>query len=61
MITEISAVCTAPSHRGRGLATALVRALVAGIRARGERALMHAAASTIGAIRLYESEVRVPS
>ena len=29
--TEISAVCTRPDHRGQGLATRLVRALVAGI------------------------------
>lgn len=53
--TEISAVCTDPLYRGRGLATDLVRALVAGIRSRGEQALLHAAASNTGAIRLYES------
>jgi ribosomal protein S18 acetylase RimI-like enzyme len=53
--TEISAVCTDPEYRGQGLATGLVRALVAGIRARGEQALLHAAASNTGAIRLYES------
>jgi ribosomal protein S18 acetylase RimI-like enzyme len=53
--TEISAVCTDPAYRGRGLATDLVRALVAGIRARGEQALLHAAASNTGAVRLYES------
>ena len=34
--TEISAVCTNPAHRGRGLATRLVRAVAVGIRARGE-------------------------
>lgn len=53
--TEISAVCTDPAHRGQGLATRLVSALVTGIRARGETALMHAAASNTSAIRLYES------
>jgi ribosomal protein S18 acetylase RimI-like enzyme len=53
--TEISAVCTDPEYRGQGLAAGLVRALVAGIRARGEQALLHAAASNTGAIRLYES------
>ncbi len=53
--TEISAVCTAPEHRGRGLATRLVRALVHGIRERGETAFLHAAGSNIHAIRLYES------
>jgi predicted GNAT family acetyltransferase len=53
--TEISAVCTDPSYRGQGLATTLVLALVAGIRARGEHAFMHAAATNTVAIRLYES------
>ncbi|MGB3444143.1 MAG: GNAT family N-acetyltransferase [Actinophytocola sp.] len=53
--TEISAVCTDPAFRGEGLATALVRALVMGIRGRDERPFMHAAASNTAAIRLYES------
>lgn len=53
--TEISAVCTDPAHRGQGLASALVRALVLGIRARGEQALLHASASNTDAIRLYQS------
>ncbi|MER5883218.1 GNAT family N-acetyltransferase [Streptomyces sp. NPDC001941] len=53
--TEISAVCTHPDHRGRGLATRLVRAVAAGIRERGETPFMHAAASNTGAIGLYES------
>ncbi|MFC4144774.1 GNAT family N-acetyltransferase [Micromonospora mangrovi] len=53
--TEISAVCTAPEARGQGLATRLVRAVAAGIRARGERPFLHAAASNVTAIRLYES------
>lgn len=53
--TEISAVCTDPAYRGRGLATRLVRALTAGIRDRGEQALMHASATNTSAIRLYES------
>ncbi|WP_367128018.1 GNAT family N-acetyltransferase [Saccharothrix sp. HUAS TT1] len=52
---EISAVCTDPAHRGRGLATRLVHAVAAGIRARGERPMMHASASNTAAIRLYES------
>jgi GNAT superfamily N-acetyltransferase len=51
--TEISAVCTDPSFRGRGLATTLVRAVGAGIRDRGETPLMHAAASNTTAIALY--------
>ncbi|GAB2967700.1 GNAT family N-acetyltransferase [Saccharothrix stipae] len=53
--TEISAVCTDPAHRGGGLATRLVLAVTAGIRARGEQALMHASATNTSAIRLYES------
>ncbi|OIJ65344.1 GNAT family N-acetyltransferase [Streptomyces mangrovisoli] len=53
--TEISAVCTHPDHRGRGLATRLVRAVAAGIRDRGDTPFLHAAASNTNAIRLYES------
>ncbi|POM27350.1 Mycothiol acetyltransferase [Actinomadura rubteroloni] len=53
--TEISAVCTDATYRGQGLATRLVRTLVAGIRARGEAPFMHAAAHNTTAIRLYES------
>jgi ribosomal protein S18 acetylase RimI-like enzyme len=53
--TEISAVCTDDAYRGQGLATRLVRAVAAGIRRRGETPFMHAAASNINAIRLYES------
>jgi ribosomal protein S18 acetylase RimI-like enzyme len=53
--TEISAVCTDPGHRGRGLATRLVRAVAAGIRERGERPFLHARADNTDAIRLYES------
>ncbi|MCT9007440.1 GNAT family N-acetyltransferase [Streptomyces rhizosphaerihabitans] len=53
--TEISAVCTHPGHRGRGLATRLVRAVAAGIRERGDIPFLHAAADNTNAIRLYES------
>jgi Predicted acetyltransferase len=53
--TEISAVCTDPEFRGQGLATRLVLAVAAGIRARGETPFMHAAADNTNAIRLYES------
>lgn len=53
--TEISAVCTDPAHRGQGLAGRLIRAVVAGIRERGELPFLHAAASNTGAIRLYEA------
>ncbi|WP_322657971.1 GNAT family N-acetyltransferase [Streptomyces justiciae] len=53
--TEISAVCTDPDHRGRGLGTRLVRAVAAGIRERGETPFLHAAANNASAVRLYES------
>jgi len=52
-ITEISAVCTDPAHRGQGLATRLVLAVAAGIRARGEVPFLHTVADNTGAIRLY--------
>jgi ribosomal protein S18 acetylase RimI-like enzyme len=52
--TEISAVCTDPDFRGQGLAGRLVRAVAHGIADRGERALLHAAATNTHAIRLYE-------
>lgn len=53
--TEISAVCTDQAYRGQGLATRLVRAVAAGIRQRGETPFLHAVASNVTAIRLYES------
>jgi ribosomal protein S18 acetylase RimI-like enzyme len=53
--TEISAVCTGERHRGRGLASELVRALVAAIVARGEVPFLHVVAENAVAIRLYEA------
>ncbi|GAB20737.1 hypothetical protein GOEFS_128_00050 [Gordonia effusa NBRC 100432] len=52
--TEISAVCTAPAARGRGLATTLIRAVGAGIRARGDQLFLHTSAGN-PARKLYES------
>jgi predicted GNAT family acetyltransferase len=52
--TEISAVCTAPAHRGEGLATSLVSTLVADIRERSENAFLHVLKTNANAIRLYE-------
>lgn len=52
--TEISAVCTRPDHRGQGLASRLVRALIAGIEHRSGRAFLHVLATNTAAIRLYE-------
>ncbi|MEU6343986.1 GNAT family N-acetyltransferase [Streptomyces sp. NPDC046977] len=53
--TEISAVCTDPDHRGRGLASRLIRAVGAVIADRGELPFLHAAGNNANAIRLYES------
>lgn len=52
---EISAVATDPDHRRRGLAELLVRVVAAGIVARGDVPLLHAAGTNTGAIRLYEA------
>jgi len=52
---EISAVCTDVAARGRGLASTLVRDLVARIRDRGETPMLHVAEDNIGAIPIYES------
>jgi ribosomal protein S18 acetylase RimI-like enzyme len=52
--TEISAVCTAPTHRGHGMASRLVGALIAGIQRRSERAFLHVLTTNANAIRLYE-------
>lgn len=53
--TEISAVCTKPDHRGEGLASRLMGALIAGIHRRSERAFLHVLSTNTGAIRLYET------
>ncbi len=50
---EVSAVCTHPSVRGEGLGSELVRAVVAGVRADGSRALLHVEDGS-PARRLYE-------
>ncbi len=53
--TEISAVCTEPDHRGQGLASELMGALIAGIKRRSERAFLHVLSTNTGAIGLYEA------
>jgi ribosomal protein S18 acetylase RimI-like enzyme len=53
--TEISAVCTKPDHRGQGLASQLVHALIAAIQGRSERAFLHVMSTNTQAIRLYEA------
>lgn len=52
--TEVSAVCTHPSVRGQGLASALTRHVVIGILARGQTPLLHVAEQNVGAKRVYE-------
>jgi ribosomal protein S18 acetylase RimI-like enzyme len=52
--SEISAVCTRPDHRGRGLASQLVGALTARIQRRSQGVFLHVLSTNTGAIRLYE-------
>lgn len=52
--TEVSAVCTHPDFRGRGMAAQLSSLVAERILARGERPFIHAFASNRQAIRLYE-------
>jgi ribosomal protein S18 acetylase RimI-like enzyme len=53
--TEISAVCTVEEVRGRGLARQLVQKVLAGIRKRGEEAVLHVLSDNAPAIALYRS------
>jgi GNAT superfamily N-acetyltransferase len=53
--TEVSAVCTDPSARKRGLASRLIRAVAAGIDARAETTMLHVLAENHTAIRVYEN------
>ncbi len=52
--TEVSAVCTHPSARGRGLAAALSHRVATGILARGQTPILHVALTNVGARRVYE-------
>lgn len=52
--TEISAVATDAEHRRQGLASRLVLDVAHHIRARGDRALLHAAETNVNAIAGYE-------
>lgn len=51
---EVSAVCTHPDARGRGLAAALTRRVADGIRADGAEAFLHVAEDNHTARRVYE-------
>jgi ribosomal protein S18 acetylase RimI-like enzyme len=52
--TEISAVCTDESVRGRGLASTLVRDLVGRILDRDETPVLHVMTTNVSAIRVYD-------
>lgn len=52
--TEVSAVCTHPDWRGRGLAAALTCEIAAAIVDRDERAFLHVAGNNPDAKRVYE-------
>jgi ribosomal protein S18 acetylase RimI-like enzyme len=52
--TEISAVCTDPAYRGRGLAARLSLAVAANIQERGDTPFLGALTANTGAVRLYE-------
>lgn len=51
---ELSAICTHPDYRGRGLAAELTLHLVSEIRARGEVAFLHTESYNLAAKSLYE-------
>jgi ribosomal protein S18 acetylase RimI-like enzyme len=51
---EISAVCTAAEHRGKGYAARLVLAVAAGIQESGQTPFLHTGAGNTNAISLYE-------
>lgn len=51
--TEISAVCTHPSHLGKGYASALTQKVADGIAARGETAFLHVRGDNQRAIDVY--------
>jgi len=51
--TEITAVCTHPDFRGRGLAAALIARVAEGIKARGETPFLHVFSHNAPAIAVY--------
>lgn len=54
-LAEVSAVCTWPEFRGRGLAGRLIRRVMAGFTARGDVPFLHSYAGNAKAIGLYET------
>lgn len=53
--SEVSAVCTHPDHRGRGLAKALMREVIGRILDEGDACFLHAFADRAATIALYRS------
>lgn len=53
-VSEISAVCTHPGARRRGLAALLTSVLMDEIRERGQLPLLHVAETNIPAVKVYE-------
>jgi predicted GNAT family acetyltransferase len=51
---EVSGVCTHPDWRGHGFAEQLCQRVIAAIRTRGETPFLHAIASNVSAVSLYE-------
>lgn len=61
-LSELSAVCTAQSHRGRGLGTRLVSSLLAVMQDRGDAPFLHVAATVPNAVAaLSRHGLRHPS
>jgi len=52
---EISAVCTHPDYRGRGLGARVVLTVAKAIRERGILPFLHVAVENTGALRLYQA------
>jgi GNAT superfamily N-acetyltransferase len=53
--TEVSAVCTHPDYRGRGLAKALITAVTDAILERDDIPMLHVVSNNASAIAVYES------
>jgi len=53
-LREVSGVCTHPNHTGKGLATQLILHKLSEHRERGYGSFLHAAASNVRAIPIYE-------
>jgi ribosomal protein S18 acetylase RimI-like enzyme len=60
-LAEVSGVCTDPACRGQGFAGRLIRQVMAGFAARGDRAFLHTYADNAGAIALYRALGFVPA